>query len=840
MLNADEMLGRYKLRSSIGKGGMGQVFLAEDTELERLVALKVLDHEFTDDADRVRRFVREAKAVSALNHPNILTVYEIGISGDSRFIATEFIKGSTLRELIRNKGLSLHSTLDIALQIASALNAAHDAGIVHRDIKPENVMIRGDGLVKVLDFGLAKLSARDKQTNEFDEEEANLTKPGMIMGTASYMSPEQTRGKDTDARTDVWSLGVVIYEMLAGHTPFIGETTSDKIAAILGKEPPPLDPAIPAELRRIVNKSLQKNRDDRFQTIKDLLIDLKSLKHEVEFSEDLRRSHIPPFSGSSDVSVAQNSKTELLGGTDAAVSETDEQRPPNVTVRSISSAEFVVQEVRKHRFASLGAFLALILALGGAAYYFVFTPTGKPAIDTIAVLPFVNSTGDAGKEYLSDGLSQALINNLSQLPELKVIASSSTFKYKNVDIDPKDLAEKLGVQAIVMGRVEQNGEAMTINVELINAADKTLLWGKTYDRRVADTQSIQADIVQSLSDKLQIKPTGQQQQSLAKHSTKATSDPRAYQLYLNGLFQKRGGGESNFRKALDYYQQAIALDPSFALSYVELASCYSYLGGNSLMDPKQANAKAKTAVQKALELDETLADAHAALAAIKLDEWEWDAAGAEFRRSIDINPSLASARKLYANYLSVLGRHEDALREVRLSRQLDPLDLKAGQAEGIILYLARRYEEAIRNDLEAIKADPKDSFTYEMLGYAYAMNEEFQQAIENYNTSIKLGGESSRVNCYLGYALAMAGRKAEALALLNKIKSSKEYVSPGELAALYAGLGDKENAFAMLEKAFNERDLQMQYILVEPHYDPLRSDPRYAELIRRVGLNVGA
>lgn len=839
MLNADEMLGRYKLRSSIGKGGMGQVFLAEDTELERLVALKVLDHEFTDDADRVRRFVREAKAVSALNHPNILTVYEIGVSGDSRFIATEFIKGKTLRELLRNEGISLHAALDISLQIASALNAAHDAGIVHRDIKPENVMIRGDGLVKVLDFGLAKLSPRDGQFGDTGEDDANDTKPGMIMGTASYMSPEQTRGKDIDARTDVWSLGVLIYEMLAGHTPFTGETTSDKIAAILGKEPPPLDPAVPAELRRIVNKSLQKNRDDRFQTIKDLLIDLKSLKHEVEFSEDLRRSHIPPFSGSSDVSVAQNSKTELLGGPDSPVSATDEQLSPNVTVRTISSAEYVVQEVRKHRYVSLGIVLVMLIAIGGVGYYFAFLSNGTSKIGTIAVLPFVNAAGETSSEYLADGFSQALINNLSQLPELKVIAGSSTFKYKNVDFDPKDLAEKLGVQAIVTGRVEQRGETMTINVELINTADETLLWGKTYDRRVADTQSIQADIVQSLSEKLQIKPTGQQASSLAKHTTSATTDPRAYQLYLNGLFQKRGGGENNFRKALDYYQQAVALDSDFALAYVELASCYSYLGGNSLMDPREVNAKAKAAVQKALELDQTLADAHAAMAAIKLDEWEWDAAGAEFKRAIDLNPSLASARKLYANYLSVLGRHDEALNEVRLSRQLDPLDLKAGQAEGIILYLARRYDEAIKNDLETIKIDPKDSFTYEMLGYANAMKGELQQAIDNYNTSITLGGDSSRVNCYLGYAYAKAGRKGEALALLEKIRASKEYVSPGELAALYTGLGNKENAFAMLEKAFNERDLQMQYLLVEPHYDPLRSDPRFGELLRRVGLNAG-
>jgi serine/threonine-protein kinase len=829
--------GNYKVHSVLGAGGMGEVYLAEDTRLERFVALKFLLADVAEDETHVRRFVQEAKAASALNHPNILTVYEIGQFEDRHFIAAEYIKGDILRERMRKEPLDLRETLDVAIQIAAALNAAHEAGIVHRDIKPENVILRDDGLAKVLDFGLAKLT--EKKTEIAEPEDATRaqikTKPGMVMGTVAYMSPEQARGREIDARSDIWSLGVVLYEMLTGRTPFAGETTNDTIAAILTGEPAPLDKNTPFELQRIIKKSLQKKADERYQTVKDFLLDVKNLKRELEFSEELERSHIPSFTKSAHVSTAQPNENATLIN-QAAISTADSvaaQSSDSINNNShqTSSAEYVVEEVKKHKFLSLGALAILLLVAVGFGYTFLNRSSGG-SINSVAIMPFVNVSKDPNTEYLSDGISEGLINSMSELSQLKVIARSSTFRYKGKEIDPEEVAKTLGVGAIVTGRVVQRGDELQVSVELMNAQDKTQMWGEQYNRRAADLQAVQAEIARTISEKLRLRLTGAQEQQITKQ---ATQNPEAYQLYLTGRFYARKGNIENTRKALDYYTQAVALDPKFALPYASMAVSYSNLTASGA-DPAEMLAKGRAAAQKALELDDSLAEAHAALAIIKRDEWDWSGAENEFKRAIELNPNLAAAHGNYALSLSLMGRAAEALAEIKRAQELDPLRIAIKSGEASILYYARRYDEAIQVNQNVIKMQPDYANAHIYLGFAYAAKGQYAEAIAAYQKDISISGETPSTLCFLGYAYAMSGKRDEALAILGKLKATKEHVSPVELATLYVGLEDKEAALESLERAYQAHHPQMQYLKVQPHHDALRSEVRFADLMRRVGL----
>jgi serine/threonine-protein kinase len=807
---------------------MGEVFLADDTQLGRPVALKVL-LDAIGDGDPVRRFVQEAKAASALNHPNILTVYEIGTFEDSRFIATEFIKGRTLRERLKEELPSGREALDIAAQIAAALDAAHDAGIVHRDIKPENVMIRADGFVKVLDFGLAKLA--EKEPELVDSEEATLarvhTVPGMVMGTVNYMSPEQARGRDVDTRTDVWSLGVVLYEMLMGRTPFAEETTTDTMAAILKSEPAPLSADTPPEVAWIIRKALQKNRNERYQTIKDMLIDLKNLKRELEFATEFERSQ---FSGS-----RQNASG--FSGTPSGRVTVMEQRAP---VSTHDGEQYVSTGVARttvmmnnSRLGWLFAMVIAVVAVAGAVSYFAFFAPSQPSINSLAVLPFVTAGGDAASTDLADNVSEALINKFSKLPQLKVISRSSSFKYREPEPDAQEVAKALGVQALMMGRFVQRGDAVQINVEVINAADRSLIWGESYNRKMSDLQSVQDDIVRTVSQKLRLNLSGDQEKRLAK---RVTDNPQAYQLYLSGVSSARKRGVENVRTALDYQSEAIALDPNFALAYVELAGDYTLMVGSDLIDPAVGKQKAREAVEKALELDDTLPDAHLALARIENDALDMQGAFRSFQRALELNPNLVAAHNRYAFYLSCMERHEEAVAEIKRAQELDPLSAGLKSTEGSILFLARRYEEAIARLQESITRDQNDSFSHAYLGLALTEQRRFAEAIAEFETVAKIQGETTSTSIFLARVYALAGRSDEAVAILHKLEQTQQYVSKGELATLYATLGDKEKAFAALERAYAERDLQLQFLRVDPGYDTIRTDPRFNDLLNRIGL----
>ena len=645
-LASDSRIGHYRVISKIGSGGMGEVFLAEDARLNRKVALKVLPETVAEDKDRLRRFEQEARAASALNHPNILTIYEFGFENERHFLAAELVEGDTLREAINGGELSLADALVVAEQTAFALAAAHAAGIIHRDLKPENLMIRRDRIVKVLDFGLAKLVEKKEIVSEAEAETRALVKtsPGIVMGTAAYMSPEQVRGKETDARTDVWSLGVVLFEMVSGRLPFAGKTTSDMIASILKSEPSMLShivPDVPPELEKIVGKCLRKNRDERFQNVMDLQIDLKDLQRDLEFQAKLERSVAP---NKNHLKLADETRaTEILevdktADAGKAVSTKDRILSPH---HQPSSAEYIAGEIKNNKrgvFAALAVLLAAALGLGWWFYANRSASSNDKAINSIAVLPFVNGSNDAGLDYLSDGLSESVIDRLSQLPQLKVIARSSSFKYRGENIDIQDVANKLGVQAIVTGRITQRGDNLSIRVEMVNALENRQLWSEQYNRKTADAFAVQQEVAQTVSEQLNLKLSGAQEQKLAKRDT---VNPQAYDLVLKGIFQIGKGGTDNIKKASEYFQQAIAIDPNYALAYVRLAGTYRGLVGHSLLDPKEFLPKANAATRKALELDPNLPEAHLSMGVQYLFDWNWAAAETEIQTRYRIKPELS-------------------------------------------------------------------------------------------------------------------------------------------------------------------------------------------------------
>ena len=828
ILSAGKQLGYYKIISRIGAGGMGEVYLANDSRLNRSVAVKTLPASLSKHPNSLRRFETEARAVSALNHPNILTIYEIGEYDGIRFLATEYVTGETLRDRMRREPLTLRETLEIAVQTASALAAAHENGIIHRDIKPENIMLRKDGFVKVLDFGLAKLI---NKTVEFDEEATTLeqadTEAGVIIGTVAYMSPEQARGKMLDVRTDVWSLGVCLYEMLARRLPFEGETTNDRLAAILKTEPLLNNFAseVPPELVRIVGKTLRKDREERYQTAKDLLIDLREIKYELEFtakSEHLKNTRARVSS------IEMETRQTIKAG---ALIDSTEQ------ARAVLSAEHD-SNVIKRRSVSAVLIASVLLALAITFVYFISAPrladNDKDGINSVAVLPFANESGNADAEYLSDGVSESLINSLSQLPQLKVIARSSSFKYKGKNVDPQEAARALGVEAVLSGRVLQRGDNLQVSVELINARDKTQIWGEQYNRRAGDLLKVQSEISREIAGQLRVRFTNAEQMQMAKRET---TSPEAYELVLKGRLYRLRGGVENRRKAIEYYQQAIIIDPAYALAQAELSEGYRSLVSNRLSDPKELIFKSAQAARRAVELDNNLAEAHYALATIKRYEWNWQDSEREYKRALELNPNLASARNGYAVYLTLTNRHDEALTEVRRARELDPLSLLINANVGYTLYFARRYDEAFEPLRKTLELDPNYPTAHSILGANYAAKGMNREAAAAFQETIRLGGGNTGVQAYLGAALARSGETEKARTILKELNNAKEYVSPVELSVLYNAIGEREQAFALLEKAFTEHDLQLQFLGVDASFDELRSDSRFQDLLRRVGLS---
>ena len=809
----------YRILRKIGAGGMGEVYLAEDTRLGRKVALKFLPAAFAQDQTRLKRFTQEARAASALNHPNILTVHEIGQTDNSHFIATEFVKGETLRERMQRESFSLREVLDIATQVASALNAAHEAKIIHRDIKPENIMLRADGLVKVLDFGLAKLNPDTTIVNtEADTLAQVKTGTGVILGTAAYMSPEQARGKTVDARTDVFSFGVVLYEMLSGKHPFAGETTSDVIAAILQNEPAPLTGfGVPKELERIVSRALRKSADERYQHVKDLLIDLKDFKQESEFAEKLGRSSAP----------AKGEKT----------AERSEARTEIQNARTALSAKHIAREIKNHKL-GLAVLSVLLLAAIGLGYWF-FTRRQAEAtrIQSIAILPFVNESGNPDVEFLSDGISESLINSLSQLEQLKVVARATAFTYKRRKSDPREAGRELGVDVVLTGRVTLFGDTLIVQTDLVSIADGTQIWGEHYKRKLADLLSVQENISHEILSRLQPKLSSEGEKRL---TDSYPDNSEAYQLYLKGRYFWNRRTEEGIRKGIGYFEQAISKDPKYALAYVGLADSYNVMGFYSFLPPKESFPKAKAAAVKALELKEELAEAHNSLAYATLYyDWNFAAAEKEFLRAIELNPNYPVAHQWYGNLLTAMGRWDEAIQEFKRAQELDPLSLVITAVPGWTYYYAREYDKAIESCHKAIEMDRNFALAHNWLGQAYERKGMYEKAISEFKEAFRLSGNSPETAALLAHAYAVSGSKRQAQDILDNLLelSKQRYVSPYHIATIYAGIGDKDRALKWLDTAYNDRQNLLVFLKHDAVLDNLRADPRFQDLLRRMGLS---
>jgi len=820
-------IGRYEIRAKIGAGGMGEVYRAFDTDLDRTVAIKILPPALASNQQRLQRFTQEAKAASALNHPHILTIHEIGTEGATRFIATEFIDGETLRVRV-NAGLKLSDILEVATQTASALAAAHDAGIVHRDIKPENIMVRRDGFVKVLDFGLAKLvEPKDSTTDAEAPTRAMVnTDAGTVMGTANYMSPEQAKGTSMDARTDLWSLGAVLYEMIAGQVPFAGETPTETISLILQKDAAPLSryvDEVPAELERIVAKALTKDRDERYQTAKDFLIDLRNLKRKLEVDAEIDRSVPTEFR------VALSTRSGQKSGVTSAGAQPAAGETPNPD-RSTHVAGF---KKRKIAIAVIAG-LALIGMVG--IVVFVRARKAEAAIDSIAVLPFENLNQDADSDYLADGITESIINSLTQLPNLKVIARSSVFAYKGKGVDPFVAGKQLGVRAILTGRIVRRGDQLSISAELMEVASNKQIWGERYNEKLSDLLSVQRNIATEITRNLRPQLSGEQERRLARNYTQ---NAEAYQLYLKGRYYWNKRTEDNYRKAIESFRQAIEIDPSFALAYTGLADTYSFLSSQGIRAPSDVFPLSKEAAKRAIEIDDSLSEAHTSLAYVKL-YYDWDLAGAEreYTRAIELNPNYATPHHGFAYLLMSSGRTEQAIAEIKKAENLDPLSLIIQTDHGEFFYFARRPDEAIEQLQKAIEMDPGFVRAHFLMGRALAQKGQCDPAIAEFQKARSLATGGVEMLGALAQGYASCGRKAEARKTLDELLllSKQHYVSPHWIAATEGALGNRDEAFKWLNQAVDGRFGPLIYLKVNPIWDPLRDDPRFTEDLRRVGL----
>jgi len=822
-------LGPYEVISPLGSGGMGEVYLAEDSRLHRKLALKILPADLASDRNRMSRFNQEAMAAAALNHPHIAHIYEIGEAGGVNFIAMEYIDGDTLRHRI-NEGMKLLEILEIASQASSALVAAHGAGIIHRDIKPENIMIRRDGYIKLLDFGLAKLSEPEGKTTDSDAPTKAMvnTGAGTVMGTANYMSPEQAKGIQIDARTDLWSLGAVLYEMVTGHIPFRGETSAESISLILQKEPAPLSRfarEVPAELERIVTKALTKDREERYQTAKDMLIDLRNLKRKLEVDAEIERTVAPELRHSASTTSGQSAPRTASDAVAATV--------PASTAPASSSAEYIVSRIQQHKLFASITLVALVIGIVGLSLYLHARNT-EVTFESIAILPFVNQNNDPNTEYLSDGIPESIINSLSQLPNLKVMSRNSVFHYKGKDMDAQTVAKELKVQAVLTGRLTQRGDGLSLSVELINAQDNSQIWGQQYNRKLADVFAVQEEMAREISEKLRLKLSGAERQQLAKHPTE---NLKAFQYYMQGRSYAQRRTREDINTAIRYCEKALQEDPNYALAYAGLGDSYSQLGVRSYIAPIEGRQKAEEAARKALMLDENLAEAHASLgfAFVAFAPSNFSLGDRELQRAIELSPSLAMAHQYLGISLARQGRFDESLEELLKARELDPLSPIIARQVATPYYFKRDYARALELVRQANDLGPAFTTNWEI--GVYIKTRKFDEALAELDKAKRNRPYDPILIYSTGMVYAAQGRRAEALQIIKELEemSGASLSEAQVMAKIYAALNEKEQALTWLERGLSTGAIGPFY-KDEPMWDPIRSDPRFADLLRRMSI----
>jgi serine/threonine-protein kinase len=825
-LATNSILSHYRILSKIGAGGMGEVYLAQDTsELGRNVALKIVPAEVAKDKDRLQRFTQEARTVSNLNHPNILTVYEFGQTDSGSFIAAEYIDGVTLREHLSGRRLKLIDILDLGIQIVAALNAAHEAGVTHRDLKPENVMVRRDQIVKVLDFGLAKLAASWSST-EIDSEAGTQvmvqTEPGLVMGTVSYMSPEQSVGRDIDQRTDIWSFGVLLYEMLAGGVPFQGKDIHRQIIAIQETEAAPLSQlveGVPDRLEEIVAKCLAKNKDERYQTAKDLLIDLRNLRRKLDVDAEIERTVAPAF---------RSTSAGALGGSTEGSSLNRETT--SAAVAATSSAEYVVTGIKHHKFAA-GIGLLVVLAAVTVAGFYLRGRNSHATIQSIAVMPFVNESGKTEFEYLSDGMTDTLITSLSQIPNLNVKARSSVFRYKGKETSPKTIGQELNVQAVLNGRVAQRGDDLTLTLELVDVQTENVIWSEQYNRKQTDLVSLQSDIARDVSSKLKIKLSGADEQKLTKNYTQ---NAEAYKLFLQGRFYANKRTPKDSRKAIDCFQQAVSIDPNYALAYGGLAISYAYLTIYGDEPGAETFPKAREFASKASQLDGNLAEPHILLGLLKFLQ-EHDSVGWERESELALaaNPNSTDAHRLNGLRFLFLGRFDEALAEEQRALEIEPLSTAGNINYSYALFYAGRIDDSEAQTKKAIELAPDFWLSHHYLSIIYRYKGNYAQSVEELAKSKDLRDETEAARL-IRESFAKGGWQGFLRAMT--VEHAPMKMTPYNIAGFYAEAGDKDRAFAALNEAVDKYDQFIGFVKIDPFLKPLRDDPRFQQVVKRIGF----
>ncbi len=801
-----EAIAHYRIIKKLGAGGMGEVYLALDTKLDRKVAIKVLRPDSLAEEHLKKRLVREAQAAAKLDHPNICAIYDVNEADSFTFIVMQYIEGESLAEKIERKPLELSTALAIAEQAAEGLAEAHAHGIVHRDIKPQNIMMTPRGQLKILDFGLAK----QMQSSEGVDNEAPtatlLSKPGLVIGTMPYMSPEQMQGEPLDASSDIFSLGVTLYEMLAGKHPFRDKSAAVTMSRILRDDPIPTElfqTQVSPALQTLLGKMLSKEKAGRYQSAEALLTDLRQLpaKHAAY--------------------VIPASPTRAFEGSTKG-----------------NAAERILRTSRRNKWVLLASALVIILLAVAIGRWLTAEHS-----DSLAILPFTYTSSDPqlmanpDREYLSDGMTESIINNLSQLTSLKVIARSSVFRYKGKDVDVQSIGRDLNVRNVLEGEIKQEGDELRIAVNLMDVQGNRQIWGDTYNRKTADIQSVQSEIAKTVSEKLRVKLTGADQTQLSKTYT---DSGEAYEAYLKGRYHWNKRSDEGFKQAVSFFQDAIAKDPNYALAYTGLADCYTLRSDYGYLAPQEGYALAKGAVTLALKYDDTLAETHTSLASIKaVADWDWQGAENEYRRAIELNPNYPTAHHWYGAQLLILGRLDQALQEIKKAQQLDPLSLAINKDLAVTYLYARDYDKALKQCRKTQEIEPTFRVMSTYIAQIYELQQKYPEATAELEKAHAAAPDDGEISYGLGQAYALIGKKDEAMKIATVLSQpGKDNVYlPKEAAYLYTLLGDKEQAVKILQKAAENHYISVAELKTDPRLDELRKDPRISELMRKIGLS---